>query len=142
MSELVLVGGVVTVFATYIGEHVCPGCGIREIDTVSGLCSGCVVDQAAIRYQRTDRQLAERRASDWRADRTAIHRKRRQRLANRVRPTMPAISPDPWIVAADAIAEVVKLEQRYAQSRPELEAIAEAIRRLAWGPDHEEANEA
>jgi hypothetical protein len=149
MGDVILTGGVVVVFATYVGDHVCPGCGQREIDTISGLCSPCVVDQAALRYQGVDHELAERRAHAWsstvahsRVDRTANLRKRRQRLTERIRPTMPASSLDPWEVAAEAIAEVVRLEQRYAQSRPELEAIAEALRRLAWGPDEQERRQA
>jgi hypothetical protein len=58
-------------------------------------------------------------------------RQRRHRLRETVRPRELARSADPWEICADALREL-----RGVRSSPEArEAVAEALRRLAWGPD-------
>jgi hypothetical protein len=42
---------------------------------------------------------------------------------------------DPWEIAIESIARCKRLGQSYAAGRSELHEVAEALRRLAWGPD-------
>jgi seryl-tRNA synthetase len=100
-----------------------------------------VVEQAAERYARDDQARAEARIERWRRERAATRvdarlatlRQRRKRLSKLIQPRRPATLLDPWDIAAAAIAEARRLQKRYAASRPELDDIVEAIRRLAWG---------
>ena len=55
-------------------------------------------------------------------------------LRETVRPREPAASPDPWLIAADALTELRKVHWS-PQARDHLMIVEEALRRLAWGPN-------
>ena len=114
----------------------CPSCALREVDTVSGLCAPCVVERVAEAYAERDHVAVGFRSLAWserstRPDAALVAaRQRRHRLREMVRPHEPAQSADPWEIAAAALHEL-----RRVRSDPEArEAVAEALRRLAWGP--------
>jgi hypothetical protein len=73
----------------------CPACATRSIDTVSGLCSVCVVDRAVTLYGERDRVAVHIRSVSWSArsaqpDATLVRlRQRRHRLREIVRPETP-----------------------------------------------------
>jgi hypothetical protein len=56
-------------------------------------------------------------------------RQRRHRRREQIRPREPARSPDPWVIASEALQALEHIEHGGT------EQIREAIRRLAWGPD-------
>jgi hypothetical protein len=58
-------------------------------------------------------------------------RQRRHRLREMVRPREPARSADPWEICVDALHEL----RRVHLDPHAREAVSEALRRLAWGPD-------
>jgi hypothetical protein len=114
----------------------CPSCALREVDTVSGLCAPCVVERVAEAYAAADRRAVIVRVQSWttrttRPDAEVVKlRQRRHRLREMVRPHEPARSTDPWEIAAAALHDL-----RRVHSDPDArEAVSEALRRLAWGP--------
>jgi hypothetical protein len=114
-----------------------PGCARRTINTPSGFCAPCVVERVAEVYAERDRSAVQVRWIAWSERTTRVDaevvklRQRRHRLRETVRPHEPAWSADPWEIAAAALHEL-----RRVRSDPEArEAVAEALRRLAWGPD-------
>jgi hypothetical protein len=116
---------------------ICPGCARRAINTPSGFCAPCVVDALAENYAAADRRAVRVRVRSWseRSTRPAAEvvklRQRRHRLRETVRPHEPPRSADPWEIAAAALHEL-----RRVRTDPEArEVVAEALRRLAWGPD-------
>ena len=118
----------------------CPSCAVREVDTVSGWCSVCVVQRVAANYAATDRRAINARRLSWEERTTQPDvevvrlRQQRHRLRELVRPREPAASPDPWLIAANAIHELHAFRWN-AQAQEHLEVVAEALRRLAWGPE-------
>jgi hypothetical protein len=63
-------------------------------------------------------------------------RQQRHRLRETVRPREAAPADmDPWRIAADALSELKQIKVSTPQAREHLANVAEAIRRLAWGPD-------
>lgn len=123
--------------------ELCPACGLRDQDTPSGLCSPCVVDRAASNYSEADRQRAQGRTLRWgqlaTATRTdaqlATLRQQRHRQIEALRPRQASASTDPWELAIEALGRLKRLIQSCARHRGEIDNVAEAIRRLAWGPD-------
>jgi hypothetical protein len=100
------------------------------------MCSVCVDARMAELYAERDHVAVGFRFTAWsersaRPDAQVVKlRQQRHRLREMVRPREPARSADPWQIAADAPHEL-----RHAHSDPEArEAVAEALRRLAWGP--------
>ena len=122
---------------------ICPSCGLRDTDTPSGFCSDCVVDRAATAYAQKDRDQAERRLQRWRQRSTRpdahllLLRQHRSRTLARIRPTEPVSVFDPWGLAIEGLDRCRLIAKSSPQHRTELEGIAEALRRLAWGPDDE-----
>jgi hypothetical protein len=104
------------------------------------LCSVCVLERAADAYAEQDRALAERRHITWQQRsapdaRLVLFRQHRHRTLAKIRPTEPLASFDPWAVASDALDRCRALGRANPAARREVERVAEAIRRLAWGPD-------
>jgi hypothetical protein len=104
---------------------------------VSGFCAPCVIERVAELHAERDRSAVRVRWIAWserttRPDAEVVKlRQQRHRLREVVRPHEPARSADPWEIASEALREL-----RRARSDPEArEAVAEALRRLAWGPD-------
>jgi hypothetical protein len=129
--------------------QICPSCAAREVDTPSGICAVCAVERAASNYALEDRRRAIERNAAW-GFRAALVispkvapdrlRKERQRLLERTRPREPARSSDPLVIAEAGLSALAAVRQRIHKSAKtdptgEIEIIAEAIRRLAWGPD-------
>lgn len=124
----------------------CPSCARRPVDTPQGFCSTCVVERAAERYSEADRRRVELRTKRWatiatetRTDaRTSTLRQQRKRQMKAVRPTKASTDVDPWDLCVEAVGLCKKLSQSFPGARSDLEVVAEAIRRLAWGPDEQE----
>jgi hypothetical protein len=118
----------------------CPACAARSVDTPSGLCSVCVVARTAELYAERDRSAVKVRWISWseRTTRPDVEvvklRQQRSRLRRIVQPHEPATDVDPWQIAAHALSELRQVRST-PQTREHLEAAAESIRRLAWGPD-------
>jgi hypothetical protein len=101
------------------------------------MCSACVVARMITLYSERDHVAAGFRSLAW-AERSrqpdadlVTLRQRRHRLREQVRPQAPARSADPWEICVDALHEL-----RRVHSDPDArESVAEALRRLAWGPD-------
>jgi hypothetical protein len=111
----------------------CPSCGLREADTPEGWCTTCVIERAAETYSKEDRRLADKRRAAWgTGDPYALLRRQRKRLIDAVRPRRPSVLHDPWIIAKEAL---LALEHMRGRDKVVLDEVAEAIRRLAWGPD-------
>lgn len=116
---------------------VCPGCGVREIDTPSGLCGPCVIERNAHKYAEGDRELARKRSERW-ADLTASSRadvrlrQQRHRLLETARPREACAAFDPWSLLLAALEAA-----RAPVSSGDLALIVETLRRLAWGPDED-----
>jgi hypothetical protein len=74
--------------------------------------------------------------SSTRADaQLASLRQQRHRQIAEIRPRQPSSNPDPWELAIEALGRLKRLIQSCAAHRGEIDNVAEAIRRLAWGPD-------
>jgi hypothetical protein len=120
-----------------VEAEICPGCARRAIDTPSGLCAPCVVARTAELYAERDCVAVSFRLIAWSERTTRVDaevvklRQRRHRLREVVRPHALLRSADPWEICADALHEL-----RRVRTDPEArEAMAEALRRLAWGPN-------
>jgi hypothetical protein len=120
-----------------VEAEICPGCARRAIDTPSGLCASCVVQRVAELYAERDRSALRVRWIAWserttRPDAEVVKLgQKRHRLREMVRPREPPRSAGPWEMAAAALHDL-----RRVHSDPEArEAVAEALRCLAWGPN-------
>lgn len=93
-------------------------------------------------YREADsKAISKRRDEWWHWSDTADHateRQRRHRLREAVRPREPAGEwVDPWEVAKEALDDLQRVRQALraqVTARAHLDAAAEAIRVLAWGP--------
>lgn len=118
---------------------VCPSCGKRDADTPSGFCTICVIERAANRYAEADRTAAQQREDRWRHQsqrpdaRLVLMRQHRSRAIARLRPKQDAPTYDPWMIALQALDMLKVVHDR--RHTDELAQVAEALRRLAWGPD-------
>jgi hypothetical protein len=114
----------------------CPGCTLRDQDTPLGLCASCVVERAAENYSAEDRRAVQLRRSEWAKARAGnphvVLRQQRKRLTEAIRPKRPDPGLDPWHIAGESLAA---LERMRGKDPVVLEEVAEALRRLAWGPD-------
>lgn len=119
---------------------ICPSCALREVDTPSGFCTDCVLARAADSYAAADRNMAATRADEWRKRtnpdaHVVTLRQQRSRALRRLRPTEPAGDADPWALALAALDRCKAVDRANPAHRRDMEAIAETLRRLAWGPD-------
>jgi hypothetical protein len=111
----------------------CPSCTSREATTPEGWCAECVLQRAAEQYSKEDRRLADKRRAAWgTGDPYALLRRQRKRLIDVVRPRRSSVLHDPWEIAREALLALQHMRGRDATV---LDEVAEAIRRLAWGPD-------
>ena len=123
------------------GDVICPGCAARDIDTPAGFCTPCVLERAATLYATNDRTMAEQRAEQWRQRATSpdarlvLLRQHRSRTLRKLRPSDPIEVFDPWALAIVAVDRCNALGRSNPPLRRDLDAIAETLRRLAWGPD-------
>ena len=122
--------------------EICPRCGRNEVEpqAPSGFCSPCVVERIREAYGERQRVAVLSRREAWRNRTTNEWERDRQRvsrLQRAVKPREPAESFDPWELAYDALRELKSLRsvRMRAEHYERLERIAEAIRRLGWGPD-------
>lgn len=122
-----------------MATDICPACGIREVNTPSGFCSVCVVERAAESYAVEDRNRVAQRTAAWAetraGDRYSLLRRQRKRMVEQLRPRQPATTFDPWTIALEALSNLNHMRGRETVTRASIDEVAEAIRRLAWGPD-------
>jgi hypothetical protein len=116
--------------------ELCPGCALRTTGP-SGFCDPCLIERRAEDYGREDHRLAQLRRSQWAKTAThgnqyALLRRQRKRLVDAIRPRRPDPGQDPWMIAKEAL---LALEHMRGKDPAVLEDVAEALRRLAWGPD-------
>jgi len=94
--------------------------------------SGRLAASASASPCSPDVRPRDRTTNEWERDRQRV-----SRLQRAVKPREPAESFDPWELAYDALRELKSLRsvRMRAEQYERLERIAEAIRRLGWGPD-------
>src|SRR5439155_1817011 len=120
-------------------SDLCPRCAKREIEpgAPSGWCAACVIEDLRERYGEKQRTAAILRHEGWAARSWDRDRQRVHRLRVIVKPLEPASYEDPWELASAALLELNKVRTipMRAEQVARLDVIAEALRRLAWGPD-------
>lgn len=126
---------------------ICPACGRNPIeDDETGFCSSCSDNWAVSAYWEKDAPAIEARRSDWKnrsqSPAAQRERQRRHRLRETVRPRKPSMEwVDPWEIAKSALDDLYRVRQSLGAqvtARAHLDAAAEAIRVLAWGPESPE----
>ena len=129
----------------------CPGCTYRS-QGESGLCGPCEAkDLLRRRLDKEAVQITGRRDA-WRIrtgtsaasaasaiPEVAAERQRKHRMLERIKPREPVDDlADPWELANVALLHLAHLKPASARNprlADALDAVEEAIRRLAWGPD-------
>ena len=103
---------------------ICPRCGLREVDTPSGLCAPCVIENTAESYALTDRKLSEVREAKWRSggDRFMKLRQQRHRMTELIRPRHELTIHDPWAIAASALEHCTRIARSHPAMAPDVAA--------------------
>ena len=122
----------------------CPRCARREVEPQArdGFCAECTIEPIREQYGGGQRAASIARRRDW-SERSQSawdrDRQRASRLRRTVKPKEPATHEDPYEIAYEALSEMNQLRaiRMRAEQHARLDLIAEALRRLAWGPDDE-----
>ncbi|SRR6266487_2320409 len=121
-------------------SDLCPRCAKREIEpgAPSGWCADCVIEDLREKYATKTRAAMVVRGEAW-ASRSAWDRDRQRvhRLKDVIKPKDPLDHRDPWELAYEALVDLgnIRTVRMRAEQVARLDRIAEALRRLAWGPD-------
>jgi len=135
-------------------SELCPSCAARPIeDPRTGFCARCAGERRVEEYLFAEAAAIAARRRAWRSrtrearspeiarelDRAVqTERQRRHRLLERTRPREPAPRhTDPLRLADEALRQLRRMRgsARTPFERERIEAVAELIRQLAWGPE-------